>query len=386
MNNGVFMIIRILAVCVLFSFASAIQADDAPSNGGDDQAQSAAVAKPTLDPEMSALRDQVRSTLAAHARQQFNTRDNTATEIMSRCIAFGCDSEVRLNSSDGQPINGITCLCWNYPCGGYEMLGRDRSRIAPRIGYGHQEQPGEFLAMLALSRVPNDYPVRVGKEKRNVADLVEAAKLACRQGTDKSLALVGLSYYVDEPVWKNESGEEWSIERIIEEELARPIAGAPEGGLNRLLGLGYAVERCENQKQPIEGQLERARKFVADYQDYALKMQNPDGSWGPNFLAARGASNDPADQLRATGRVLEWLAITLPNDRLQAPAMVNAANYLTRLLSSSRYRWNAQALDTQEIVSLGHALHALSVYDRRVFKPCDPDEKSAEETAKPESA
>lgn len=379
------MIIRILTVCVLFSFASAIQADDAPSND-DEQARSAAAAKPTLSPEMSALRDKVRSTLASHARQQFNTRSNTATEILSRCIAFGCDSEVRLNSSGGQPINGITCLCWNYPCAGYEMLGHDRNHIAPRIGYGRQEQPGEFLAMLAFSRVPDDYPVRVGKEKRNVADLVEAAKLACRQGTDKSLALIGLSYYVDEPVWKNESGEQWSIERIIEEELARPIAGAPEGGLNRLLGLGYAVERCENQKQPIEGQFKRAKKFVADYQDYAFKMQNSDGSWGPNFLAARGTNKNPADQLRATGRVLEWLAVTLPDGRLQDPAMVNAVNYLTRLLSSSRYRWNTQALDTQEIVSLGHALHALAVYDRRVLNPCDPDEKPAEKTAEPKNA
>ncbi len=73
---------------------------------------------------------------------------------------------------------------------------------------------------MALSRVPPDYPVRVGKTVRKVADLVEAEKLGCRTGGDLSLRLIGLSYYVDEPEWKNDLGETWSIERMIEEEIA----------------------------------------------------------------------------------------------------------------------------------------------------------------------
>ena len=138
---------------------------------------------------------------------------------MNYCLAFGCGTEVSLDGADGQRINGITCLCWNYPCGGFDMLTRSQDHIAARIGYGYQEHPGEFLAMLALSRVPADYPVRVGKDTRTVADLVEAEKLACRSGSDLSLTLIGLSYYVDEPEWKNDLGETWSIERIIREEI-----------------------------------------------------------------------------------------------------------------------------------------------------------------------
>ncbi|MBN1394877.1 MAG: hypothetical protein JW959_07630 [Pirellulales bacterium] len=370
------MTIRILIGCILVSLGTFAWADEETPQKDADAPK---VEQPTLGPEMAALRDRARSVLTAHAKQPFNTRDNMPTEILSRCLAYGCGTEVSLESPQGQKINGITCLCWNYPCAGYNLIGRSGDHMAARIGYAYQEHPGEFLATLALARVPADYPVRVGKDVRKVADLVEAEELACRSGTDKSLVLIGLSFYLDEPQWKNDLGEEWSLEKIVEEELARPFPTAPDGGLNRLLGLSYAVERREKKGQPIEGQFQRAKKFIDEYQDYALKLQNSDGSWGPRFLAAKSASNDPAAVLRSTGRVLEWLALSLPEDRLQDPRVTGAVYYLTRLLSNQRYRSSAPSLNTQEIVSLGHALHALALYDQRVFKPFDPKPEPAEE-------
>ncbi len=59
--------------------------------------------------------------------------------------------------------------------------------------------------------------------------------------------------------------------------------------------------------------------------------------------------------------------------------MVNAVNYLSNLLGTERYQWNAPMLPTREIVSLGHALHALSLYDEREFRPTDAEEKPAVE-------
>ena len=382
-------VFRLFTACVFLLCGSVLPADDSPANAtGDEPARDAAAtesatatAKPALDAEMSALRDRVRGALDAQSKQTFNTHDNSPTEILSRCLAFGCDSEVRLDSPQGRRINGITCLCWNYPCACRGMLGYDGEQMTARIGYGYQERPGEFLAMLAMSRVPPDYPARVGKDVRKVADLVEAEKLACRAGCDKSLALIGLSYYTDDPVWKNSDGEEWTVERIVEEVLARPVVSASDEGLNRLLGLGYVVARREAKGQPIEGQFERAKKYTSDFHDYALRLQNSNGSWGPKMLAAKSASNDPADQLRATGRVLEWLAVSLPDERLREPRIVQAVNYLAQLLGNNHYRWNAHSLSTREIASLGHALHALAIYDQRVFKPYDDAEPESEPDA-----
>jgi hypothetical protein len=341
-------------------------------DGKNSATPAAAQPKRKLSPELTNLRDLVRQTLAAHQKQSPNTGENSATEIMSYCLAFGCSTEVSLEGSEGQHINGITCLCWNYPCGGFEMLGLSQDHVAARIGYGYQERPGEFLAMLALSRVPENYPVRVAKSTRSVADVIEAEKLSCRSGSDLSLRLIGLSYYVEEPQWKNDLGETWSIERIIREEMTQPVVTAPEGGLNRLMGISYAVGRRAKRGQPIDGQFERAEKYAADFHEFALQLQNGDGSWGPYFLAARSASPDAATQLRSTGRVLEWLAISLPDQKLEDARVVKAVEYLASMLGSQRYLGNTYALSTREIAAVGHALHGLNVYDGRVFKPADP--------------
>jgi len=340
-------------------------------------ATTAAKAKRELSPELTALRDRVRQALAAHQKATFNTQQNSATEIMAVCLAFGCDSEVALDAQNAQRINGITCLCWNYPCAGGELLTGSHRHIAARVGYGFQERPGELLAALALSRVQASYPMRVGKAVRTVADLVAAEKLLCRSGGDLSLKLIGLSYYADEPQWKNSLGETWSVSRMVEEEIAKPIAAAPEIGVSRLMGLSYAVARQEKRGATMNATFKQARKYTSDYQAFALQIQNSDGSWGPSFLAARSVGADAASQLQATGRVLEWLAMSLPVERLDDAQVVNAVDRVTQLLGEQRYQWNAPMLSTREIVSLGHALHALSVYDARVFAPADAQEKPA---------
>ena len=113
---------------------------------------------------------------------------------------------------------------------------------------------------------------------------------------------------------------------------------APEGGLNRLMGLSYAVARRAKRGQPIDGQFERAEKYTADFQAFALQLQNADGSWGPHFLAARSTSPDAAAQLRSTGRVLEWLAISLPDKQLEDARVMKAVEYVAGLLGSQRTR------------------------------------------------
>ena len=124
--------------------------------------------------------------LAMHQKLPFNTQQNSPTEIMSVCLAFGCNSEVSLEGPEGQRINGITCLCWNYPCNGFEMLGcrRRPPRRADRLRLSGA--PGEFLAMLALSPSA-DYPVRAGRDVRNVADWSRPRSwLAARAATCRS--------------------------------------------------------------------------------------------------------------------------------------------------------------------------------------------------------
>ena len=229
----------VVALSGLLLTAVAARADDDKPAAVPAPPASAAAKSPArkLTAEQVALRDRLRQVVAFQRQQPFNTQENTVAELLNFCTAFGCASEVHQDGPAGTKINGLTCLCWNYACAGSEPLLECDGHIAARIGYGGQATPGQFLATLALAGVEAKYPLRVGKTVRTVADLVEQEKRSCRQGADLSARLLGLSHYVTEPTWKNELGEEWSLERLVLEETARPWAAPPHGGAAAADGL-----------------------------------------------------------------------------------------------------------------------------------------------------
>ncbi|MBN2292012.1 MAG: hypothetical protein JXM70_06270 [Pirellulales bacterium] len=336
-----------------------------------------------LAPEMKSLRDHVRKTLNHYSDQPLNTRDNTAAHILQACLAFGCDTTVRQGGSSGEPINGFTCLCWNYPCGGYNLLELSGKHIAARTGYGLQSNPSQFLAVLALARVPEDYPIRVDDTVRTVEDLVKSEMLSCRAGSDLSFKLIGLSRYLSpNATWKNDLGQKWSIARIVKEELDHAQEPAPCGGTHRLLALGYAVDRRAKLNQPIEGQFLRAKNFIDQYQDYALALQNSDGSWHPQFFKHQGQGGSAIDQVNSTGHILAWLAVSLPDGKLKDDHIVRSVAFLSNQLRGRHYDSLTRA-SARDIAARMNALYALSVYDTRVFKPYDQVEEPAEAQQQP---
>ena len=354
--------------------ADASAEDDSSSEAETAPAEPETPPKPRreLTPAMAQLRDRVRRTLGTHHGHLLGTDGNSVTEIIYACRAFGCDTNVREVNSLGKVLNGITCLCWNYPCAGFTPLLMADGHITGRIGYGCQEQPGQLIATLALARVQDSYPLRVGEDTRTVADLVEYEKLACRASIDKSLSMIGLMYYAgSDGEWENRLGEPWSIERVLREELDKPIIGAPFGGTQRLMGLSYVVDRRTKRHEPIDGQYARTQRYIQKFHDHALRLQNEDGTWNGRYFAARGTSRQAADQLAATSRILEWLVFSLPEEKLDDARVVRGIHWLDQMLSRGRYGHNAKSLSTAEIASVMHGLHALRLYDHRYFKPAD---------------
>ena len=343
--------------------------------------------KPELSPEMAALRDRVRRTLAFYYRQPMNTQTNVPSDVIHFCLAFGCDTGIRDGSSRNRSVNGIGALCWNYPCAGYRILQASQGRFMARIGYGLQQHPSQLLAVLAQSKVSSDYEIRVGEAHGTVADLVEYEKLDCRRGQDLSLKLIGLAHYVPpEETWNNDLGDQWSVGGMVEEELARSPDRSSCAAVHRLMGLSFALDKRRRCGQPLEGQYRQAHEFIKKYQEHALRLQNPDGSWHPGFFAYVGTSRDTMGVLRSTGHLLEWLAFSLPEERVQDPQVVKSVAYVTALLGSQGSRVNVASMSPRDIAALMHALHALSIYDRRVFKPADPEQPTPESEQMAEAA
>ncbi len=328
---------------------------------------------------MTERRNHVRLLLAALRKQPFNTQQNTCGEILEFCRGFGCETELTDSAAGGQKVNGITALCWNMPCGGYELMTVSEGHLAPRVGYGYQANPSELAAVLALSHVPPEYPARSGKTVRTVADLIEYEKLTCRPGLDMSLKLVALSYYVKEPSWKDKLGGEWTLQRVVAEELGRPLGTQPHAATDRILGLVAALDRLQGDKVPLEGELLRAKHYLDESIEYAYTAQNSDGSWG------RPTGRDYATAVAYTVHMLEWLVTALPANRLEEPQIARGIDFLYTTFNTPHYQAYISTMSPREISAAMHAAYVLNVYDHRVFVPADPPpEAEPAKTEKPE--
>lgn len=305
------------------------------------------------------LRERIRDVLAYYYNRQENVAEHSPWGIMHVLISYGVDTEIIGNN---RKMNAIGWLCWNGACRGQQLFYLQGNRMQTPIGPGVQGHAGQFMAMLAQSRVKSIYPMRIEGKDFTVADLIEHEKLTCEAGTELTFKLIGLSHYLDtEATWKAESGERWSISRLIREELAQPIVGAACGGTHRMTGFTYAVRKREKEGKPIDGQFLRAKKFLDDYIDYTFYLQNQDGSFSTDFFRGRNGYGDINRRIETTGHILEWFVATLSDEQLRDPRVVKAVSYLTSLMMDNRENeW--------EIGPRGHALHALAIYGERVFK------------------
>jgi hypothetical protein len=238
-----------------------------------------------------------------------------------------------------------------------------------RIGYGLQTHPGEMLAVLALSGVPPDYEIVLDKRQLRVADLVEQEKRTCRPGTNLAFKLIGLSFYVaDDASWKDELGESWTIERLLDEEWKRPAALNTCDVTDQLTALSRAIQRRTRAGRPLDGSYQKADEYLAKFEQNAFQVQNRDGSWSPSFFGPRTTSRSEEGSLLASGHVLSWLVHRLPDDRLDDPHMVRAVSFATGVLEQWSSRWDVTEASPREISAVAYALHALRIYDRRLFK------------------
>jgi hypothetical protein len=374
--------VALTACLVLGGVAAPCRAADDPAPPAAQDAKPAppaADAKPALSKEMSALRDDLRAVLAAYAQAPLNTRDNTPGEILDACLALGRDAQV-FDVASNQKINAIGCLCWNYTANGFTILTTNETGILARTGYGLQSRPAELLAMFALNHVDADYEMRVARFKGTIADLIKTEQWACCRDADQSLRLVGLSFYLPEDAdWKNGAGETWSLSRLVKDELNREVDRSDRDATDRLLGLTYAVQRRIKKGQPIDGVYQQAQDLVNEFQPYALGLENADGSWNAHFFAFRGASRDAFGALRATAFIDEWLILSLGEDRLEDPGLVRSVSYLTSNLKAESSQWGRYAMSTRELDGWMHALHALTLYDARLFRPRDAAAKAVAE-------
>ncbi len=321
---------------------------------------------PPLTQNMKNLRAKVRRVIKSYYTRSLNSRENDPWELMHGMIAYGIKSQIRQGGPRGEPITLIGWLCYNKPSKGFTLLYlTPENELRAKQGVGLQGHMGQFLAMLAQSQVSPDYPIRVRDQEFTVKDLIEAEKTTCYPKSELTFKLIALMHYLDsDENWVNDQGASWNIPRLISEELAQPIRGAACGGTHRLSGLSLAARTRVRRGEPLDGEYLRAAQFVEKYQNYAFQLQNRDGSLSTEWFRGRGDENDTDRRVKTTGHILEWLCYSLDDEQVRSARTFSATNYLATLLANNfNHDW--------EVGPLGHAIHALRLYDERVFQPYD---------------
>jgi len=326
----------------------------------------AAKAPPPLTQQLIQLRSRVRSVLKGYYRRTLNSREHDPWEVMHGMLAYGVRSRVRQGGPRGEPITSVGWMCYNKPCKGLSMLYvTPKGELRAKYGVGLQGHLGQFLAMLAQCRVSADYPIHVGNNEFTIRDLVSAEKKTCYPKSELTFKLIALQYYLDlNQRWVNDQGQEWDIPRLIREELAQPIRGAACGGTHRLSSLSLTVKTRIRRGEPLDGEYARAASFVQKYHKYAFSLQNRDGSLSTAWFRGRGDDSDINRRIKTTGHILEWLCYSLSDEELRQPPTVRAVSYLANLMYS-KYD------NDWEVGPMCHAIHALLLYDERVFQPFD---------------
>lgn len=320
------------------------------------------------------LRNKLRKVLSHYYRRPLNSRQHDAWEAMHGMLAYGLHSRIRAGGPRGESMTAIGWLCYNNPCKRKQIMRlNSEGEIRAQYGVGLQGHMGQFLAMLAQCDVDRTYPIRVADREFTIEDLIESEKDTCYPNTELTFKLIGLMHYIpSDAQWVNDRGESWSIERLIEEELKQPIRGAACGGTHRLGGLSLAVKKREARGESVDGAFQKAAQFTHRYEQYAFRLQNSDGSFSTEWFRGPGRERDINRRCRTSGHLLEWILYQVDDDQLTNFRVVKGVNYLTNLLySNSTNEW--------EIGPLCHALHALSLYDQRVFQPHDEPTQTAQD-------
>ena len=286
-----------------------------------------------------------------------NKRSNWG--VMHSIMVYGPDTKIR---TERRNYNAIAWIAGNNACRGQLLLAEEEGMIVARSGVGLQGHQAQLLATLSLCDVPFEYSLYAGDQRFTVGDLIESEMLACRRDEELTFTLIGLAHYLDtDIVWRNLEGEIWDFERLIREELKQPIVGSACGGTHRLMGYAHALRKRRAEGKPITGQWKRAEIYTQDFERYAYRLQNRDGSMTTDWFEGREDNGDLDRKIQTTGHIVEWLLTLTPDSKLQDRRLVSAVRFLMKSMYENRgHDW--------KIGPKGHALRSLAMYYERVYR------------------
>jgi len=316
-----------------------------------------------VKPQTARIKPFIEQVLRYHWDRPEDAAERTHWGMMHSIMVFDRDTQI---VNRRQRFNAVAWMAGNNPCRNQPLFSIDANGILPRTGVGLQGHQAQLLAIFGLINVPLNYPVYASRQKFSVADILQREMLDCKVNTELTFTLIALSHYTDSDTsWVAADGQNWSVERVLREELAQPIVGAACGGTHRLMGFAHALRRRRAEGKPIDGQWERADRYIKDFIAYTWSLQNRDGSMSTAWYERSEDNGDMDRKIQTTGHMLEMLLTITPDAELQSPEMLRTVSFMANTMYAERgHEW--------QVGPKGHALRSLAMYYQRVFGDSTP--------------
>jgi hypothetical protein len=330
------------------------------------------------EPRNSQLREMLDVVLADGFQRTLDVEINGAWQVLHGILAYGLDCRVRKGT---ETKNAVEYLLTGGKLAGFDPLKGDLLGEPPRrgirfelepysmSGQGHRDQ---WLAVLSQTGLTAETPLVYGDSVGTLDDAVRQTLWDIPRNLEReySWTVIGLTAYrPTDFTWQARDGARWSVEGLVESEVAATLEEAACGGTHRLIGLAMTVSRHRAAGGTFSPVWESAQRRIDDSIDLARQFQNGDGSFSTTYLHRYGWSPDMSDVLRTTGHVLEFLSLAGSDALLVEPWVESAVRRLCDVLRSTRH------LDL-ECGALYHALHGVVLYRNRRFadKPWSPQQ------------
>ncbi|MFW6124934.1 MAG: hypothetical protein ACOC46_02190 [Pirellulales bacterium] len=292
---------------------------------------------------------------------------HTPWQVFHGIIAFGTEFSIRPPSSD-ELVNAVEFMCTDARVSGRRLLVPTRYGLEPIEGTAMEGHPDQFLAILAQSGVPIDFPVLVDGQQYRVEHLVTQAQSDYTTGQEASWTLIALATYLPPDArWSNRYGSAVEIEDLVAAEVGVEPVTAACGGTHNLYALAYGLNRQLAAGRSLTAPWQRAAQKIDTYISYTRSLQNADGHFSSRYYEGRGRARDFAHRIETTGHTLEWLSLALSDEELEQ-------GWVTRGVEALLDAFEATRSVPLDCGALYHGAHALALYRDRRFGPAPNDQ------------
>lgn len=304
------------------------------------------------------------------ANRRLSIKDHAAWQIIHGAFAYGQDFLIDVNGKDTPAIqyaiNGGPMRGWNL----YVTDKGVASKLEPGEQSGGMGHPDQWMGYLSRCGVKLTDPLVVSGKNYTFQAFINEAQAGLRDDMEATWTLMAFMVYLPlDATWKSryENDSEWNLERLVRNECHSKnadIYASSCAGSHCMYSLASAVNRYQKEKNANEltGGWKLAEERVQQAIHDARENQNPDGTFSAGSFQRAPATPDVAQQIRATGHVLEFLCEALNDEEIREPWVGRAAYALTKLFQKTK------TID-MECGALYHAAHSLVLFRERRFGP-----------------